>query len=139
MENAAERMMEYGCRAVLVKGGHRVHDAVDILLTENNFIVMKESGLRQKYPWYGMHAFRSTCCQTGGRKNAAGGCCRSESVPYRCYRSSKRRNHRTGQRPGSSFLVLRNTGEIICTLFCVPCKNEIYTALGTYAEFLSGK
>lgn len=50
MENAAEGIMEYGCRAVLVKGGHRVHDAVDILLTGNNFIVMKESGLKRKTP-----------------------------------------------------------------------------------------
>lgn len=37
MENAAERMMEYGCRAVLVKGGHRVHDAVDILFDGKQF------------------------------------------------------------------------------------------------------
>ena len=37
MENAAERIMEYGCRAVLVKGGHRVHDAVDILFDGKQF------------------------------------------------------------------------------------------------------
>ena len=33
MENAAERIMEYGCRAVLVKGGHLVHDAVAVSYT----------------------------------------------------------------------------------------------------------
>ena len=33
----AEVMMEYGCRAVLVKGGHRVHDAVDILFDGKQF------------------------------------------------------------------------------------------------------
>ena len=37
MENAAERIMEYGCCAVLVKGGHRVHDAVDILFDGKQF------------------------------------------------------------------------------------------------------
>ena len=37
MENAAERIMEYGCRAVLVKGGHLVHDAVDILFDGKQF------------------------------------------------------------------------------------------------------
>ena len=29
--------MEYGCRAVLVKGGHLVHDAVDILFDGKQF------------------------------------------------------------------------------------------------------
>ena len=37
MENAAERIMEYGCRAVLMKGGHLVHDAVDILFDGKQF------------------------------------------------------------------------------------------------------
>lgn len=37
MENAAERIMEYGCRAVLVKGGHLVYDAVDILFDGKQF------------------------------------------------------------------------------------------------------
>ena len=37
MENAAERIMEFGCRAVLVKGGHLVHDAVDILFDGKQF------------------------------------------------------------------------------------------------------
>ncbi len=37
MEKAAEKMMEYGCRAVLVKGGHRVNDALDILFDGKEF------------------------------------------------------------------------------------------------------
>ncbi len=31
MEKAAEALMQYGCGAVLVKGGHRVEDALDVL------------------------------------------------------------------------------------------------------------
>lgn len=37
MENAAEKIMEYGCHAVLVKGGHRVHDSLDILFDGKRF------------------------------------------------------------------------------------------------------
>lgn len=37
MKKAAEKLMDYGCGAVLVKGGHLVEDAKDILFDGNNF------------------------------------------------------------------------------------------------------
>lgn len=37
MEKAAEKIMDYGCGAVLMKGGHRVHDAMDILYDGKQF------------------------------------------------------------------------------------------------------
>ena len=37
MKKAAEKLMDYGCRAVLVKGGHLVEDAKDILFDGNQF------------------------------------------------------------------------------------------------------
>lgn len=37
MKKAAEKLMDYGCRAVLVKGGHLVEDAKDILFDGNDF------------------------------------------------------------------------------------------------------
>lgn len=118
MENAAERIMEYGCRAVLVKGGHLVHDAVDILFDGKQFYRYEGKRIKtKKHPRYGLHAFRSARRQTGGRGNADEGCCGSKRISYRRYRGGKRRNHRTGQRPGSSFLALWNKGEIICILF----------------------
>ena len=37
MKKAAEKLMDYGCQAVLVKGGHLVEDAKDILFDGNQF------------------------------------------------------------------------------------------------------
>lgn len=42
--------MEYGCRAVLVKGGHRVHDAVDILFDGKQFYRYEGKRIKTKTP-----------------------------------------------------------------------------------------
>lgn len=41
MEEAARRLMEYGMKSVLVKGGHRVHDALDILYDGKEYYYFK--------------------------------------------------------------------------------------------------
>lgn len=39
MKKAAEKLLDYGCEAVLVKGGHRIMDATDVLYDGKEFTV----------------------------------------------------------------------------------------------------
>ncbi len=48
MEKAAGIIEGMGCRSVLIKGGHYIGDAVDILYDGKNFIIIKLSELIQK-------------------------------------------------------------------------------------------
>ena len=107
MENAAERIMEYGCRAVLVKGGHRVHDAVDILFDGKQFYRYEGKRIKTK----NTHGTGCTLSAALAVKLAEGKTLTKAAAEAKAYltgaiEAAKRRNHRTGQRPRSSFLVL---------------------------------
>ena len=41
MKRAAERILSFGCKAVLVKGGHLVGSATDVLLSSKGFLILE--------------------------------------------------------------------------------------------------
>ena len=48
MKKAAENIMSYGCRAVIVKGGHLEDDAVDVLFDGNDFRELRSEKIPTK-------------------------------------------------------------------------------------------
>lgn len=51
MEEAAKAIAAMGAKAVLVKGGHRIADATDILFDGHDFHYYKETPGKHEYPW----------------------------------------------------------------------------------------
>lgn len=140
MENAAERIMEYGCRAVLVKGGHRVHDAVDILFDGKQFYRYEGKRIKTK----NTHGTGCTLSAALAVKLAEGKTLTKAAAEAKAYLTGAIEAAKTkpSDRGAAPFVIsgsVRHMEANNAHFFCVPCKNEIYTALGTYAEFLSGK
>ena len=107
MENAAERIMEYGCRAVLVKGGHRVHDAVDILFDGKQFYRYEGKRIKTK----NTHGTGCTLSAALAVKLAEGKPLTKAAAEAKAYltgaiEAAKDETIGHGERPGSSFLVL---------------------------------
>lgn len=50
MEDAAREIVSMGAKAVLVKGGHRIEDATDILLMEQTSTISRESVSKVRVP-----------------------------------------------------------------------------------------
>ena len=118
MENAAERMMEYGCRAVLVKGGHRVHDAVDILFDGKQFYRYEGKRIKTK----NTHGTGCTLSAALAVKLAEGKTlpvAAAEAKEYLTGAIEAAKDEPIGQGSGPvrHFWLCWNKGEIICTLF----------------------
>lgn len=57
MEAAARKIYAMGCKAIVVKGGHHIGNAVDVLFDGENFYHLKHPALIRKYSWDRLYLF----------------------------------------------------------------------------------
>ena len=97
MANAGRQILTYGCRSVLIKGGHlEGGDMTDILVCGNTPEDI------HRYPRNRMHAFFCYCGLHRPRYLLTGGCRFREKIPHECPVLRKRRHHRKRTRPVKS-------------------------------------
>lgn len=110
---AAEILMTFGCEAVLIKGGHHIMDADDLLYDGKDFIAYPGERIdNEKYPRYRLHPFKRHRGKPRQRTSTRR-CNRGrQGLPHRRHRACEDRLRRSRPWSRPSFLVLwRYMGE----------------------------
>lgn len=107
MKQAAEKIMGMGPKAVLIKGGHKVHDATDFLYDGETFHVFRgEKNRYGKYSWHRMHLIQCAGGISGPGLFCGQGCSSGKKISYRSYSESRCGKSGTWAWTGIPFLVL---------------------------------